>query len=79
MPETLGSLVDRLSVANLKLWFVQEKVNEAAAAGKPLSAEHTKQLVGLNLVRNRLMTEIDLCLDRAAKEGKAEVDPRVKL
>jgi hypothetical protein len=77
--DTLGSLVDKLSVCNLKLWFSQEELQACAAAGKPVSAEVARRLVNLNRQRNLLMTEIDQTLDRAAKDGSAEIDHRPKL
>ena len=76
---SLGTLVDRLTILNLKLWFVQNKVNQAARENRGVDAETTGQLVALNLERNRVMTEIDQVLDAAARSGKAIVDARVKL
>ena len=76
---SLGTLVDRLTILNLKLWFVQNKVNQAARENRGVDAETTGQLVALNLERNRVMTEIDQALDAAARSGKAIVDARVKL
>jgi len=79
MAETLGSLVDKLCVTTMKLWFTQDKVHAAARDGVGLSKETVRDLNALNLQRNRLMTEIDALLDRAARDGKAEVDARVKI
>ena len=76
---SLGTLVDRLTILNIKLWFVQNKVNQAARENRGVDAETTGQLVALNLERNRVMTEIDQVLDAAARSGKAIVDARVKL
>lgn len=87
MSESLGALVDRLSITNLKIWFLQEWVHEAVRMspaefqGQTHAEIQAKlQKIGqLNLERNRIMTEIDACLDRAVREGKAVVDPRIKL
>ena len=75
MSETLGGLVDRLSIVNIKLWFVQDQIHQAAKAGSGLDAETVRKLVHLNLERNRLMTEID----ELAASGKFRIDSRIKL
>lgn len=79
MPRSLGDLADRLSITNIKLFMVQDKVNAAAAAGTPLDAATTRQLVSLNRQRNVLMTEIDEVLAQAVQTGVVDVDPRPKL
>ncbi len=61
---SLGEMVDRLVVVNLKLWHVQDKVQRAARDGQGVDAETVSLQVGLNQQRNRLMTEIDRTLDR---------------
>jgi hypothetical protein len=72
MADTLGSLVDKLSITNIKLWMVQDEVNHAAEAGDGVDADIIKKLVTLNRLRTRLMTEID-------KAGGGEVEERIKL
>lgn len=79
MAETLGSLCDKLCICNLKLYNVQDVVHSAAAAGEGLDPDTVAKLHSLNLLRNRLMTEIDMCLADAVSSGTAEVDPRIKL
>jgi hypothetical protein len=79
MSDTLGSLVDKLSITNIKLWFVQDAVHAAAHSKEGLDPETVAKLHNLNLQRNKLMTEIDQTLDRAARDGEAEVDTRIKL
>lgn len=76
---TLGELVDRLSVTNLKLWAVQDEVYKCAKSGKDLPNEVVKKLASLNLERNKAMTEIDNCLATAIRTGHVEVDARVKI
>lgn len=76
---TLGELVDRLSITNLKLWHVQDEVYRCADAGKDLPAATVKKLAALNLERNKTMSEIDNCLATAVRTGKADVDPRIKI
>jgi hypothetical protein len=77
--DTLGSLVDKLITNNSKLWYCQDVVHKAAAAGEGLDADTVAKLHSLNLTRNRLMSEIDKTLANAVKTGVAEVDPHIKI
>lgn len=79
MAETLGSLVDKLTVVNLKLWHSQDKVHQAARNGDGVDSETVARLHSLNLQRNGLMTEIDVLLAEAVQSGDVEVDPRPKI
>ena len=79
MNKTLGDLVDRLSVLNIKLYMVQDKLLKAQRKGKGLSAELTERLVSLNLERNKTMTAIDETLLHAIATGRVDVDPRTKV
>jgi hypothetical protein len=85
--ETLGGLVDQLSIINLKLWHEQDKVMRYAQETLEQFQEHPieelhgnyKKVHELNMRRNRLMTEIDSCFALGVMLGKAEVDPRTKV
>lgn len=79
MSDTLGSLVDKLSVTNLKLWFVQDQVHQAARDNEGLPLEVVKKLDTLNTQRNKLMAEIDMLLSRAVETGTVEVNPQIKV
>lgn len=79
MADTLGSLVDKLTVTNLKLWHVQDQVHRAARDGEGLPLEIVKKLDYLNTQRNELMAEIDLLLFQAVEQGKVKVNPQVKV
>ena len=72
MTDSLGDLVDRLSIVNIKLFMVQERLNSAARDHVGLDADTVQKLSALNLERNRLMTAIDMA-------GGTRVDARVKL
>jgi hypothetical protein len=72
MADSLGDLVDRLSIVNIKLFMVQERLNIAARDGTGLDADTVRSLSALNQERNRLMTAIDMA-------GGTRVDARVKL
>lgn len=77
--ETLGSLVDRLSIANIKIFHIQEKVFEAARNNQGLDAETTKKLAAVNVERNKLATEIDQLFALSVKRGYADVNLNVKV
>lgn len=72
MAETLGSLVDKLSICNIKLFHVQDIVHKAARTNEGIDAETVAKLHALNSQRNKLMVEID-------EMGGGEVDPRIKM
>jgi hypothetical protein len=77
--ETIGSLIDKLSIVNIKLYVVQDRVHEAAEQGIGLDKETVARLASLNKQRNKLMTEIEQSLDDAIKAGGLSIDPRPKL
>jgi hypothetical protein len=79
MSETLGCLVDRLSICNIKIFMAMDVMHKAAAAGTGVDAETVQKLVSLNLERNRLMTSLDRCLKEAVSSGTTPVDDRVKI
>ena len=79
MAETIAGLIDRLTIANLKLWAVQDAVHKAAEGGRGLDPSTVKKLASLNLDRNRLMVEIDSKLDQAIRAGEAPLDDRIKI
>ena len=79
MADSLGDLVDRLSIVNVKLFMVQERANSAARDHLGLDSDTTFKLVTLNQQRNSLMTRIDMVLADAVSTGRSNVDVRVKL
>ena len=87
MSDSLGSLVDKLTIVNLKLWFTQQNLidwskiseEEFHALGYDKMRKVTMDLYNLNMERNDLVREIDSTLDAAVRSGKVKVDQRVKL
>jgi hypothetical protein len=77
--ETLGSLVDKLSIVNCKLYMVQDVMHQAAKEGKGVEADTVKKVTTLNFQRNQLMFEIDVILNESIRDGRANVDPRIKI
>ena len=87
MADTIGSLIDKLAIVNIKIWHVQESAYEYAAmseddyAEASISETHAawKKLANLNLERSVLITELDEALARAIDTGIVPVDARTKV
>lgn len=66
--ETLGSLVDKLSIVNIRLWHLEDTRRDSSLSGKKrLKAADAVSVA--NSQRNQLIDEIDEYL------GKALSDP----
>lgn len=78
MAETLGSLVDKLSIKNLRIWHLEEALEDKDAP----AAQHSELKVKRDLAdkqRQDLMGEIDCFLD-AALRGEVRIrDEKIKL
>lgn len=79
MNRSLGDLIDRLSICNVKLWHLQEKVYEAEAKGSGLDAPTTAALANLNVERSHLMTAIEETVGEAVRKGDLASEVRVKI
>jgi len=71
--ETLGSLVDKLSIMNLKLWHMEE-VKHSDASDK-IIAGASRKIAVLNKQRNALIEEID----EMANKGEFPIYKQVKM
>ena len=76
--ETLGSLVDKLTIANVRLWHLEETKHSPKATDQEVAAA-ARKINTVNLQRNSLIDEIDELLENALKTGKAPRQPKVKL
>ena len=78
MAETLGSLIDKLTIKNLRYWHLDEAIQAKGASDPQIEELKTK----LNLVdcqRKDLLQEIDVFLN-AALDGEVKIrDEKVKL
>ncbi|MBT3515182.1 MAG: DUF4254 domain-containing protein [Nitrospina sp.] len=78
MAETLGSLIDKLSIKNLRYWHLDEDAQTKGSS----DPEKEELKVKLNLVdrqRKELVEEIDIFLDTAFA-GKVRIrDEKIKL
>jgi len=78
MAETLGSLIDKLSIKNLRYWHLDEDV-QAKDASDPQKEELTAKMKLVDRQRKELLEEIDGFLE-AAFAGKVRIrDEKVKL
>lgn len=78
MAETLGSLVDKLTIANIRLWHLEDARRDRSLSDRErlLAAD---KIALVNQERNDLMDEINEFLYQALR-GKAKVRvPKVKI
>jgi len=78
MAETLGSLVDKLTIKNLRLWHLEDSRRDMSLSDSERLAAADKVSV-VNKQRNDLIDEIDEFL-QAAVSGRIRItDPKVKM
>ena len=58
MAETLGTLTDKLSIVNLKLWHMEDAARDDSISLEQLGSVK-KKIDILNMMRNDLIGEID--------------------
>ncbi|HEY5267654.1 MAG TPA: hypothetical protein VII94_00790 [Candidatus Saccharimonadales bacterium] len=67
--DTIGSLMDKLSIINIKLWFTLEKFRDD---DKDVVFEAVKNHNVLNAQRNALIREIDEKINHIVSSGEAQ-------
>lgn len=67
--ETLGSLIDKLSIVNLKLYHAEDVAQEEGASDKQV-ADAKRKISVLNRQRNALIEEIDILFEDVMKGKK---------
>ena len=78
MAETLGSLVDKLSIKNLRIWHIDEELESRVPEKERASELHAKKRIA-EKQRDELIDEINNFLAMAL-EGKVRVrDQKLKL
>lgn len=66
MAETLGSLIDKLTIANIRLWHLEDKRRDRTLPN--MDRLHAADMVSeVNAQRNDLIDEIDHYVDDALK------------
>jgi hypothetical protein len=68
--ETLGSLVDKLTVVNLKIYHTEDIAHDPASGIEEVGRAKLKINV-LNNQRNALIEEIDVLIEKAIESGEA--------
>ncbi len=68
--ETLGSLTDKLSIVNLKLYHAEDIAQEEGAGDKQI-ADAKKKISVLNRQRNALIEEIDVLFEAVINDHGA--------
>jgi len=69
--ETFGSLIDKLSIVNIKLYHQEDVAQEEGADDKQV-ADAKRKISVLNKQRNALIEEIDILFEEVI-EGKRPV------
>jgi len=69
--ETFGSLIDKLSIVNIKLYHQEDVAQEEGADDKQV-ADAKRKISVLNRQRNALIEEIDILFEEVI-EGKRPV------
>ena len=66
--ETIGNLIDKLTVTNLKIWHLEDLKRDSN--DDTLVANATRKTNTLNQMRNDLIQEIDETLNELISTGK---------
>ncbi len=69
MSDTIGALMDKLSIVNLKLWFALEKFK---SDDKDEVFDGVKKHNVLNVQRNQLIKEIDEKINHMVETGELQ-------
>lgn len=76
--ETLGSLIDKLSISNIRLWHLEDKRRDLSLPDKErLEAADMVSIV--NKERNSLIDEIDVLLNDCIVSNKVKISLKNKL
>jgi len=78
MAETLGTLIDKLTIANIRLWHLEDVRRDRSLPDKDRLAA-ADAIAEVNRQRNDLMDEIDEFLYRAAHGQVRLKAPKVKI
>jgi hypothetical protein len=76
--ETLGSLVDKLTIANGRLWHLEDKRRDRSLPDSERLAA-CDMVSAVNAERNALIDEIDQLFHESIERGAAPRSPKNKL
>ena len=66
MEYTLGELIDRLSITNLKMWHIEEQLNDPKL-DMTSKGKLCEDIVKLNNLRTKCIQSIDKCFEELKK------------
>lgn len=69
--ETIGNLIDKLTIANLRIWSAEDKKRDKDASDKQI-ADATRITNVVNSQRNDLIQEIDERLNHMVSTGELQ-------
>ena len=69
--DTIGNLVDKLSIVNLKIWMLEDVKREMTSSDADVASATRKTNV-LNCQRNDLIQEIDESINELVTTGKPQ-------
>ena len=69
--DTLGNLIDKLTVVNIRIWMAEDIKRDASASDKQIAAA-TKLTNIANQQRNDLIQEIDETINHMVKTGELQ-------
>ena len=69
--DTIGSLIDKLSVVNIRIWMAEDVKREKSATDKQI-ADATRLTNICNSQRNDLIQEIDEAINALASSGSVQ-------
>lgn len=69
--DTIGNLIDKLTIANIRIWMAEDIKRDKAASDKQI-ADATRVTNVVNTLRTDLIQEIDESLNEMASTGKLQ-------
>lgn len=69
--ETIGNLIDKLTVVNIRIWMAEDRKRDPNASDKQI-ADATRLTNVANQQRNDLIQEIDEHINEMVKTGKLQ-------
>lgn len=69
--ETIGNLIDKLTIANIRIWMCEDVKRDQKASDEQI-AKATKTTNTVNQLRNDLIQEIDESINEMIKTGRTQ-------
>jgi predicted lactoylglutathione lyase len=69
--DTIGNLIDKLTITNIRIWMAEDKKRDSNATDKQI-ADATRVTIVANSFRTDLIQEIDESLNAMVETGKLQ-------